>query len=146
MRLSKKAEYALRALAAMARGRKSWSIHDLSAQERIPVKFLEQILLGLRNAGVLASKRGVGGGYVLAKASAEITLGEIVRALDGPFAPVPCAVERPAEPCTCPDPRICPVRLMMAEFRRATDGWLDAHTLEDLARLAPGEGTMAFDI
>jgi Rrf2 family protein len=146
MRLSKKAEYALRALAAMARGRRSWPIHELSAQERIPVKFLEQILLALRHAGLLASKRGVGGGYALVKGPAEITLGEIIRALDGPLAPVPCAAEKPAEACSCPDPRTCPVRLMMSDFRRETAAWLEARTLEDLARLAPGEGAMAFEI
>ncbi len=110
------------------------------------MKFLEQILLALRHAGLLASKRGVGGGYALVKGPAEITLGEIIRALDGPLAPVPCAAEKPAEACSCPDPRTCPVRLMMSDFRRETAAWLEARTLEDLARLAPGEGAMAFEI
>ena len=64
MRLSRKAEYALRALTAIARQpRKSWPIQELATRERIPIKFLEQILLALRRAGFLASKRGVGGGW-----------------------------------------------------------------------------------
>src|ERR1700728_4410704 len=63
MRISKKAEYALRALAAIARQPKCWQIQELSGRENIPIKFLEQILLALRHAGLLASKRGVGGGY-----------------------------------------------------------------------------------
>ena len=67
MRLSKKAEYGLRALATMARGKASWSIQELSEAEHIPVKFLEQILLALRHAGVLTSRRGVGGGKPIVK-------------------------------------------------------------------------------
>jgi Rrf2 family protein len=146
MRLSKKAEYGLRALAAMARGKKSWSIHELCAQENIPVKFLEQILLALRHAGILSSRRGVGGGYSLVKAPSETTVGEIVRALDGPIAPVPCAAGKPEIPCTCPDPRTCPVRLLMTQFRNEMVEWLDGHTLDDLARLGPAAGGLAFEI
>src|SRR6188768_1626052 len=97
MRISKKAEYALRALVAIARKPRSWSIQELSTQESIPVKFLEQILLALRHAGILASKRGVGGGYTLLKPANKITLGEVLRVLDGPLAPVPCSAEQPTE-------------------------------------------------
>jgi len=146
MLLSKKAEYGLRALAGMARGKASWSIHELSSSERIPVKYLEQILLALKHAGILQSRRGVGGGYALARPAAEISVGEIIRGLNGPIAPVPCAAERPTERCTCPDPRTCPVRIAMCEFRREMDAWLDGRTLEDLARLSPGLGGLAFDI
>jgi Rrf2 family protein len=146
MRISKKAEYALRALAVMARGKKSWSIQELSEREHIPVKFLEQILLALRHAGVLASRRGVGGGYSLVKLPAETTVGEVIRALDGPLAPVPCAAERPSEPCTCPDPRACPVRLLMEKLRQDLAAWLDARTLEDLARLGSNAAGLAFEI
>lgn len=146
MRLSKKAEYGLRALSSMARGKKSWSIQELSTQENIPVKFLEQIFLTLRHAGVLSSKRGVGGGYTLVKPAAETTVGTVVRALDGPLAPVPCASEKPAERCSCPDPRTCPVRLLMVQFRDELAKWLDSHSLEDLARLGPAAGGLAFEI
>lgn len=146
MRLSKKAEYGLRALALMARGRKSWSIQELSEKEHIPVKFLEQILLSLRHAGLLTSRRGMMGGYSLARSASEITVGEVIRSLEGPLALVPCAAERPTEPCTCPDPATCPVRQVMTVFRQETMAWLDARSLEDLARLAPGQGALAFEI
>ena len=146
MRLSKKAEYGLRALAVMSRGRKSWSVQDLSEAEHIPVKFLEQILLSLRHAGLLTSRRGMMGGYSLARSPAEITVGEVIRSLEGPLALVPCAAERPTEPCSCPDPNTCPVRQMMTAFRQETMAWLDGRTLEDLARLGPDQGALAFDI
>ena len=99
MRISKKAEYALRALVAIARQPRSWAIQELSAQEKIPIKFLEQILLALRHAGLLSSKRGVGGGYTLLRAPGEITLLEVLRILDGPIALVPCAAEQPKQEC-----------------------------------------------
>lgn len=146
MRFSKKAEYGLRALAAMARGKSWWAIHDLSTQERIPVKFLEQILLILRRAGLLSSRRGIGGGYGLARAASEIRVGDIVRALDGPVAPLPCASEQQEPPCSCPDPRTCAVRLMMTQYRQQMVDWLDSHTLEDLARMGTNGSTLAFEI
>jgi len=146
MRISKKAEYALRALVAMARRPRSWSIHELSEQERIPVKFLEQILLALRHAGVLGSKRGVGGGYVMLRAPGEISVGEVVRILDGPLAPVPCAAERPGEKCTCPDLRTCPLRLLMTQFRTHLSTWLEERTIDDMLRMSPGPDSLAFEI
>lgn len=146
MRISKKAGYALRALAVMARRGGSSSIQELSARERIPIKFLEQILLTLRHAGLLSSKRGVGGGYTLARPASEISMLEIIQALDGPISPLPCTVARPTEPCTCPDPRACPARMMMTEFREEMVGWLEKRTLEDLSRLAPESGGLAFEI
>src|SRR5262245_20161148 len=130
MRVSKKAEYALRALAVIARQRtKSWSIQELSELERIPLKFLEQILLTLRHAGVLASKRGVRGGYTLVRMPETIRLGEVIALFDGPLAPVPCAGEKPAQPCTCPDPRTCPLRQMMTGIRREMAAMLESRTI-----------------
>ena len=146
MRLSKKAEYALRALAAMAREPRAWAIQELSSQEHIPIKFLEQILLSLRHAGLLASKRGVRGGYTLLRTPGEVTLGEVIRVLDGPLAPVSCAGERSGERCSCPDPRTCPLRLIMLEVRRDLAAALDGRTLEDMLRLSPGERPLAFEI
>src|SRR3982750_747076 len=102
----------------MARQAKSWQIQELSVRENIPIKFLEQILLSLRHAGLLSSKRGVGGGYSLRKEAGTITVGEVIRTLDGPLAPVPCAAEEPGERCTCPDRARCPIRLLMTEVRR----------------------------
>ncbi len=93
MKLSKKAEYALRALVAMGREREgtNFSIQDLASKEHIPLKFLEQILLALKNGGLLRSKRGVGGGYQLVTHPARITIGEVVTLFDGPFDPIPGA-------------------------------------------------------
>ncbi len=146
MRISRKAEYALRALVAMARQRKSWQIQELSAKENIPIKFLEQILLALRHGGLLASKRGVGGGYSLRKAAAEISVGEVIRILDGPIALVPCAVTPPGEPCTCPDPQTCPLRMLMTDVRRDLASMLDGRTIEDMVKLSPSSGELAFEI
>ncbi len=136
----------MRALVAMARRKKSWQIQELSAQEKIPIKFLEQILLGLRHAGLLSSKRGVGGGYVLRKSPTEMSVGEVIRIMDGPFALVPCAVEPQGEQCTCPDPRTCPLRLLMTDVRRDLAAMLDGRTIEDMLRLAPAGSGLAFEI
>ncbi len=146
MRISRKAEYALRALVAMAREQRSWGIQELCERENIPVKFLEQILLSLRHAGLLTSKRGVGGGYTLHRGAGEITVAEVIRTLDGPLAPVPCSAERPTERCTCPDPRTCAVRLLMTGVRRDLGAMLDGKTIEDMLRLTPGGETLAFEI
>ncbi|MDB6155778.1 MAG: transcriptional regulator [Chthoniobacteraceae bacterium] len=146
MRISKKAEYALRALVRMAREPKSWRIEELSAKENIPIKFLEQILLSLRHAGLLFSKRGVGGGYGMLRSGSEISVGEVIRILDGPLAPVPCAAERPTEPCSCPDPRTCPLRALMTTVRHDLAELLDSRTIDDMMRLAPGGESLAFEI
>ncbi len=146
MRISKKGEYALRALAAMAREPKSWRIEELSARENIPIKFLEQILLTLRHAGIVASKRGVGGGCALSRPASEISVGEVIRILDGPLAPIPCAAERPSQRCSCPDPRTCPVRALMTRVRRDLGELLDSQSIEDMLRLAPGAETLAYEI
>ncbi len=130
----------------MAREPKSWRIEELSAHENIPVKFLEQILLALRHAGLVASKRGVGGGCTLLRPAAEVSVGEVIRILDGPLAPIPCAAERPEVPCSCPDPRTCPVRALMTRLRQELAGSLDSQSLEDMLRLAPGAETLAYDI
>lgn len=129
----------------MARHQRSWSIQELSTQESIPIKFLEQILLALRHAGYLSAKRGVGGGYMLRQRPAEISVGDVIRAMDGPIAPVPCAAENPTESCTCPDPRACALRLLMTEVRVKIAEVLDTRTIDDLARMAP-ENSLVFDI
>jgi Rrf2 family protein len=146
MRISKKAEYALRALVVMTREKRTFQIHELSKLENIPVKFLEQILLALRHAGVLGSKRGVGGGYVLRKDPSEITVAEVIAVLDGPLAPVPCAAVRPAEGCSCPSPETCSVRLFMTGLREKLSALLADTTIEDLAKLGAQTGAIAFEI
>ena len=129
----------------MARHQRSWSIQELSEHESIPIKFLEQILLALRHAGYLSAKRGVGGGYTLRKRPIEITVGDVIRAMDGPIAPVPCAAVNPTESCTCPNPRNCPLRLLMTEVREQISSVLDTRTIEDLSRMTT-ETTLVFDI
>ena len=146
MRISKKAEYALRALMVMARENKSWRIEELSARENSPIKFLEQILLALRHGGLLSSKRGVGGGYALLKPAAEVSLAEVIEILDGPIAPIGCAAERPSETCSCPDPRTCPLRALMSRVRSELSDIMRARSIEDMLRLLPGPDTLAFEI
>ena len=146
MRVSRKTEYALRALVAMAKRPQSFQIQELSEQENIPIKYLEQILLTLRHAGVLASKRGVGGGYSLRMNPSQINVVEIIEIMDGPIAPVPCAALRPLEKCSCPDPATCAVRLLMIDLREEVTALLGARTIEDMVKLTPDSNTLAFEI
>lgn len=109
------------------------STRDIALREKIPAKFLEQILLTLRNAGLLHSRMGLGGGYSLARPAAEITLGQIVRILDGPLAPIRCVSQMAYEPCACPDEKTCGLRLVMADVRNSISAILDRTTLADVA-------------
>ena len=136
MRLSKRGEYGLRAMIDLA----TWESHsgavqikDIAERENIPAKFLEQILLTLKNAGLLNSKMGVGGGYYLARPADQINLGQIVRVLDGPLAPIHCVSQMAYEPCGCPDEETCGLRLVMLDVRNAIAGILDRTTLADVA-------------
>ena len=137
MRLSKKGEYAVRALVEIGfeshlRPNSLIQISTVAERTNIPEKFLEQILLALRNGGVLKSKRGVEGGYTLAKPAAEINLGEVVRLLDGPLAPIPCVSLSAYEPCTCPDEESCGLRIAMQQVRDAICAILDNYKLDRL--------------
>jgi len=135
MKLSKRGEYGLRAMIALAdeqEERPIMQIKEIAEREQIPDKFLGQILLALKNAGLLHSKMGVGGGYYLAKTTSEITLGEIIRVLDGPLAPTRCVSHMAYEPCGCPDERTCGLRLVMLDVREAIASILDNTTLQDV--------------
>ena len=140
MHLSKRGEYGLRAmifLAKKAQEDQRVTIKEIAEQENIPSKFLEQILLNLKNAGILQSKMGIGGGYYLARAADEITLGQIKRVLDGPIAPIRCVSQMAYEPCGCPDEAHCGLRLVMKDVRDAISTILDGTTLADItARIA----------
>ena len=130
--LSRKGRYALRALYALAgnEGGGPMLIADLAERENIPRKFLEAILLELKNAGVLRSKKGKGGGYVLAKSPGEIVLGDVIRIIDGPLAPIPCVSERAYARCEeCTDEATCGTRLVMKQVRDAIAQILDNTTL-----------------
>lgn len=139
MRLSKRGEYGLRAMIRLAEPSADGSslamvqIKEISERENISSKFLEQILLTLKNAGLLHSKMGLGGGYYLAKPPGEITLGQIFRTLDGPLAPVKCVSQMAYEPCGCPDEQTCGLRLVMLDVRNAIANILDNTSLADVA-------------
>src|SRR5436190_20713706 len=135
MKISKRGEYALRALIdfgiAHELGRPLLKIGELVEKERLPVKFLEQILTQLRGAGYIETKRGKAGGYFLAKPPREISLGQVIRLIDGPLAPISCVSVTAYEPCTCPDEAHCGLRMLMVDVRNATANILDRYTLAD---------------
>jgi len=135
--LSKRTQYSLRALYALARnyGHGPLLIEHLSRDEAIPKKFLEQILLSLKNSGLVASKKGKGGGYLLAKAPEQITLGSVIRSIEGPLAPLPCASETQFRKCEeCVDIETCGTRIVMREVRDAIAQILDHTTLAMVCR------------
>jgi Rrf2 family protein len=138
MRLSKRGEYGLRAMIMLAGAPHEndplpvVQIKEISEREKISPKFLEQILLTLKNAGLLHSKMGVGGGYYLARPASEITLGQIFRVLDGPVAPIKCVSQIAYEPCGCPDEATCGLRLVMFDVRQAIVNILDNTSLADV--------------
>jgi Rrf2 family protein len=135
--LSKRTQYSLRALYGLARahGRGPVLIHELSKSESIPRKFLEQILLSLKASGFVESKKGKGGGYLLAKPPEEITMGSVIRMIEGPLAPLPCASETRFHKCDeCPDVETCGTRLVMREVRDAIAVILDGTTLEEVCK------------
>ena len=139
MKLSKRGEYALRALIdfgiAYELGRPLLKIGELVAKERLPVKFLEQILTQLRGAGYIETKRGKAGGYFLAKPPKEISLGQVIRLIDGPLAPISCVSVTAYERCTCPDEAHCGLRMLMLDVRNAIARILDRYVLGDVVNI-----------
>lgn len=145
MKLSKRSEYGLRALIYLATALESpltplVQIREIAERQNIPNKFLEQILLSLKNAGLLRSKMGVGGGYYLARPAETITIGQVIRALEGPLGPTPCASRESSQSCDCPDLESCGVRMIMQEVHDALSSILDCTTLADLARRSSSLG------
>lgn len=135
--LSKRTKYGLQALVALARvpDGKPLLIADLAGQERLPLKFLEVILCDLKSSGYLVSRKGRGGGYALARPASQIRMGDVIRQLEGPLAPLPCASVTGFEPCgDCQDPATCRTRLLMREVRDAVASVLDNKTLADVAQ------------
>jgi len=136
--LTKKAKYGLQAVLSLARdyGKGPVTISDLAKREVIPKKFLESILLELKNRNILYSIKGKNGGYVLAKPPNEISMGEVVRYLDGPLAPVPCVSKTAYRKCTeCEDERTCGIRLVMKKVRDSIADILDGTSLEDVLNM-----------
>jgi Rrf2 family protein len=136
MKVSKKGEYALRSLInlgiAAEVGRELVQVAELAESEQLPVKFLEQILQALREAGLIESQRGKFGGYRLARPARKIAIGEVVRLIDGPLAPIRCVSQTAYEPCTCPDENHCGLRMLMLDVRNAIAAILDRYTLADV--------------
>jgi Rrf2 family protein len=133
--ISKRTKYGLQAMLALGReyGEKPVLIATLARQESIPLKFLESILLDLKGNGVVESKSGKGGGYRLSRPPSGITVGAVVRMLEGPLAPLPCASETAFKPCAeCTDVEACGTRIVMREVRDAIAQVLDRTTLADV--------------
>ena len=131
-----KAKYGLRAMARLAReyGNGPLLIADIAHEERIPHKFLELILLDLKKKGFLQSKKGKGGGYYLNRLPNTISVDQLIRALDGPLALLPCVSQLAYERCAeCPDEETCGIRGVFKEVRQATIQILERTTLADLA-------------
>jgi Rrf2 family protein len=133
--LPMKSRYALKALVFLARngGDGPVLISSIAEAEGIPRKFLEAILLELRNHGVLASRRGKNGGYTLLLPPQQINLGDVIRMLTGPMAPLPCLSKTAYQRCVeCPNEGTCAVRLLLADVHAATLRIVDGTTLADL--------------
>jgi Rrf2 family protein len=139
MHLTRRGEYALRTLirigVAHALGCEVVAVSELAGAERMPLKFVEQILLQLRGAGYIETRRGRFGGYRVAKPLDQIRMGEIVRLIDGRLAPIACASETDYERCTCPDEEHCGLRMLMIDVRNAIAHILDHYTLGDVVEV-----------
>jgi Rrf2 family protein len=133
--ISKRTKYGLKALVYLARRYEQGPvlIADLAHDERIPKKFLEAILLSLKNNGILHSKKGKGGGYYLGRHPRTITFGQAIRVMEGPLAPVPCVSETSYAHCSeCNNELTCGIRLVMKDVRDAMATILDGTSLADV--------------
>src|SRR5579862_5353215 len=136
MKISKRGEYALRALIdigiASELGHPLIQIGALADKEKLPVKFLEQILTQLKEGGFIDSKRGKHGGYFLSLPMEDIRFGAVIRHIDGPLAPINCVSQTAYERCSCPDEDHCGLRMLMLDVRNAIANILDRYTLADV--------------
>ncbi|MGE0561591.1 MAG: Rrf2 family transcriptional regulator [Flavobacteriales bacterium] len=133
--ISKKTKYAINALVYLAKRKNEGPIliSEVAEQEKIPRKFLEAILLDLKNAGILASKKGKGGGYYLLKSTEEVNMADVMRLFDGPIALLPCVTHKYYQRCEeCKDEESCGIRLAFLEVRNQTVELLKKATLEQI--------------
>ncbi len=139
MRLTKRGEYALRALIdlgiAQEAGREMVQIAEIAQHESIPIKFLEAILVQLKDEGLLDSKRGKHGGYFLARPMDTIRIGDVVRKIEGPLAPIGCVSQNFYEKCSCPDEDHCGLRMLMLDVRNAIASILDHYSLAQVVEV-----------
>jgi Rrf2 family protein len=136
--ISQRAKYALRALVALVgeRAGEPLMIAEISRRKAIPKKFLEQILLELKRHGLVESRRGRLGGYVLARDPEKITFGEVLRLIDGPIAPLPCLSKIAYRRCAdCADEGTCEIRHVFERVAMATREVLDTTTLADAVQV-----------
>lgn len=133
MRLSTKGEYASRAMLELALHYPGGPIHirDISAAQDIPERFLEQILLLLKRAGYLKSRKGPNGGYYLARDPSLITVAEVIRVMDGPLAPIDCVSVTAHE--ACPRENFCGLKWLWQEVRDSVAAILERTTFRNLA-------------
>lgn len=137
--LTSKGKYGIKAMVhlAMLEAGETAQIAEIAQRNNISKKFLDAILLDLRNAGMLRSKKGPGGGYALARPARTIEVGAVIRALEGPIAPIGCASQSAFKPCEdCGDMEACVVRSVMREVRDAMAAVVDNLTIADLASRA----------
>ena len=144
MRLSRRSEYGLRALTDLVRTGSDVTVPlaTLAQRNRLPPKFLEQIMATLKRGGIVRTTLGAHGGYALADDPATVSIGRVIRLLDGALAPLPCVSLRYYAPCSCPDESTCALRDIMLDVRDATLGILDN---ESLAEMAAREGRASID-
>src|SRR5690554_3547233 len=136
MKISAKGEYGVRAMTILALEFQAGPVplREIALREEIPYQFLEQIFIPLRHAGLINSVRGAKGGYVLAKPPAEINVGDIVRALEGPIAPVECVAENSDKGCS--RSTACLTRGIWERLRDSMSEVLDDITLADVINMS----------
>ena len=138
--ITQKMKYALKALLVLAdeaaRGSpEALTIEEIARRSGTPKRFLEHILLEIRNAGVIASTRGRSGGYSLIKKPSEVSLSELLRMIDGPIAPLPCLSRRAYQRCEdCSDEATCRIRRVFADVFWSYLLIIESLTLEDMLR------------
>ena len=137
MKISAKGDYATRALQDLAihYDQGPVPIETIAHRQGLPVRYLEQLLLGLKRAGFVGSRRGVNGGYYLAKPPREITIGQVMRVMDGPVAPIFCVTPAGRRE-VCPKEGACALQDIWAQVRDAVSRIVDVTTFEDIGRRA----------
>jgi Rrf2 family protein len=135
MRLSRRSEYGIRALVDLVRhdDPAPIALATLAERNRLPPKFLEQIMSTLKHGGIVRTTLGARGGYAMAMDPAAVSIGRVIRMLDGALAPLPCVSLRYYAPCSCPDEATCSLRDVMLDVRDAMLAILDHESLADLA-------------
>lgn len=143
--LTMKCKYALKALVVLAAEGKKMPSKEIAKKARVPIKFLEAILTDLKKAGALQSERGAYGGHTLKKEASKIMLGQVVRAIDGMLAPIPCASTFYYKKCRdCTQEDVCVIRHAMLDVRNKIAEVLDGMSLADLVNMSPKKRQLVF--